>query len=96
MSVWDAVGYLASMLVIAAFGMRAMVPLRVLAVCSNLAFFAYGLHNLLIEVLGRRTGPMDQFWIWAGCLMATMIVVLVSLIVLISVLGRRDRTTSVK
>ena len=51
MSVWDAVGYLASMLVIAAFGMRAMVPLRVLAVCSNLAFFAYGLGLRLAPVL---------------------------------------------
>jgi|GEM_PF-1751123 len=52
----------------------------VLALGLVAAFFAYGLHNLLIEVLGRRTGPMDQFWIWAGCLMATMIIVLVSLI----------------
>ena len=51
MSVWDAVGYLASMLVIASFGMRAMVPLRVLAVCSNLAFFAYGLGLRLAPVL---------------------------------------------
>ncbi len=39
----DAVGYLASALVLAAFCMKEMIPLRVVAVCSNIAFLAYGL-----------------------------------------------------
>ena len=66
MSVWDAVGYLASMLVIASFGMRAMVPLRVLAVCSNLAFFAYGLGLRLapVCVLHGILLPMNVWRLW--------------------------------
>ncbi len=39
----QACGYLASGLVLATFCMRQMIPLRVIAICSNLAFFAYGL-----------------------------------------------------
>lgn len=37
----EAVGYLASSLVLAAFCVRDMVPLRVLAIGSNLAFMSY-------------------------------------------------------
>jgi hypothetical protein len=40
---WDACGYVASGLVLAAFTMRGMVPLRVVALLSNMAFIAYGL-----------------------------------------------------
>jgi hypothetical protein len=40
---WDACGYVASGLVLAAFTMRDMVPLRVVALLSNVAFIAYGL-----------------------------------------------------
>lgn len=40
---WDACGYVASGLVLAAFAMRDMVPLRVVALLSNVAFIAYGL-----------------------------------------------------
>jgi hypothetical protein len=36
------VGWLASALVLATFCMRAMVPLRLVAIASNLAFIAYG------------------------------------------------------
>jgi CRP/FNR family transcriptional regulator, cyclic AMP receptor protein len=43
MSHWDAIGYLAAGLVLAAFGMKQMIPLRIVAICSNLAFIAYGL-----------------------------------------------------
>jgi hypothetical protein len=43
MSPWDLIGYLAAALVLAAFCMREMVPLRIAALCSNLAFIAYGL-----------------------------------------------------
>jgi hypothetical protein len=43
MRLWDLVAYLAAALVLAAFGMREMVPLRIAALCSNLAFIAYAL-----------------------------------------------------
>jgi acyl-CoA synthetase (AMP-forming)/AMP-acid ligase II len=43
MSPWDLIGYLAATLVLVAFCMREMVPLRIAALCSNLAFIAYGL-----------------------------------------------------
>ena len=38
----DALGYLASALVLATFCMRGMVTLRALGIASNLAFIAYG------------------------------------------------------
>ena len=54
------VGFFAAALVLVAFVMRDMVPLRVAALCSNLAFIAYGfalnlppvllLHTLLLPV----------------------------------------------
>ena len=40
---WDVCGYVASGLVLAACSMKDMVPLRVAALASNLAFIAYGL-----------------------------------------------------
>lgn len=56
----DAIGYLASALVLAAFCMRNMAALRWTAVASNLAFIAYGaladvgpvlvLHLLLLPI----------------------------------------------
>jgi hypothetical protein len=60
----DALGYLASGLVLAAFCMKEIVPLRMVALCSNLAFLAYGvsmglmpiwlLHGLLLLMNGWR------------------------------------------
>ena len=47
----DAVGYIASVLVFAAFCMKDMVPLRLVAVCSNVAFLAFGLGLGLMPVL---------------------------------------------
>jgi ABC-type glycerol-3-phosphate transport system permease component len=44
------IGFLASGLVVAAFFMRHMIPLRVLALCSNVAFLAYGLRFGLLPV----------------------------------------------
>jgi hypothetical protein len=43
MNAWDAIGYVASTLVLTAFGMKGIVPLRVVAMCSNLVFIIYGL-----------------------------------------------------
>ena len=43
MFTWDVIGFVASTLVLTAFGMKDIIPLRVVAMCSNLVFFAYGL-----------------------------------------------------
>jgi hypothetical protein len=47
---WNIVGFLASGLVVAAFFMRQMIPLRILALCSNVVFLAYGLRFGLLPV----------------------------------------------
>jgi hypothetical protein len=64
MSIWDFTGYLAAGLVLVAFYMRDMVPLRLIALCSNVAFITYGcslgltpiwlLHALLLPVNSCR------------------------------------------
>src|SRR5688572_26634558 len=38
----DIVGYIAAMLTIATYSMRTMIPLRVVGICSNCLFIAYG------------------------------------------------------
>jgi len=43
MNDWAAIGYVASALVLTAFGMKSIVPLRLVAMCSNLVFIIYGL-----------------------------------------------------
>ena len=43
MNTWNVIGYVASTLVLTAFGMKDIIPLRVVAMCSNLVFFVYGL-----------------------------------------------------
>ena len=52
MTTYDALGYLASSLVLATFCMRGMVALRCVAIASNLAFIAYaslvGLEPILL------------------------------------------------
>ena len=58
----DTIGYLAAGLVFATFCMRSMVPLRLVAIASNVAFIAYAylgeltpvlvLHGLLMVVNG--------------------------------------------
>jgi len=64
MRAWDATGYLASALVVAAFCMRDIVALRIVALGSNIAFLTYGialglapvwlLHAVLLPVNGWR------------------------------------------
>jgi hypothetical protein len=64
MKLWEAIGYLASVLVLIAFCMRHIVSLRVMAIMSNIAFLIYGiglglapvclLHALLLPVNGWR------------------------------------------
>lgn len=60
MTSWNVAGYLASGLVLTAFCLRSMIPLRIAALCSNIAFIAYGLglglapvwllHSLLLPI----------------------------------------------
>jgi hypothetical protein len=60
----SAIGFIASALVLAAFGMKDMISLRIVAICSNLAFIAYALvlnlppililHALLLPLNGWR------------------------------------------
>jgi CRP/FNR family transcriptional regulator, cyclic AMP receptor protein len=47
----DGAGYFASTLVLAAFCMKTMVPLRVTAICSNIAFIMYAFYDGLFPVL---------------------------------------------
>jgi CRP/FNR family transcriptional regulator, cyclic AMP receptor protein len=61
---WELSGYVASGLVLAAFYMKDMIPLRLAALASNVAFIAYGLalgltpiwllHALLVPLNGYR------------------------------------------
>jgi hypothetical protein len=60
----DLAGYVASSLVFLTFYMKDMIPLRVIALCSNVAFLVYAgmlhlapifiLHSALIPINARR------------------------------------------
>ena len=66
----DILGYIAGCLVLAAFCMPSIIPLRVLAILSNLAFIGYGyfkcvmpvllLHAVLLPVNTYRLGQAVQ------------------------------------
>src|SRR5262249_50510655 len=62
----DAIGYLASALVLAAFCMKEMVPLRIVAVGSNIAFLIYGLALGLVPVwlLHAVLLPINCWRLW--------------------------------
>jgi CRP/FNR family cyclic AMP-dependent transcriptional regulator len=51
MAYGDIIGYLASALVFATFYVRTMMPLRILAIASNVAFITYAASEALIPVL---------------------------------------------
>jgi hypothetical protein len=70
MIAWDAIGYLASALVLAAFCMKEMIALRFVAVCSNIAFLAYGLALGLVPVwsLHAILLPINCWRLWEGLL----------------------------
>lgn len=51
LSTTDGLGYLAASLVLATFCAKTMVPLRMLAIASNLAFIAYALLAHLWPIL---------------------------------------------
>jgi CRP/FNR family transcriptional regulator, cyclic AMP receptor protein len=52
MTLYEPIGYLASLLVLATFCMRGMLALRLLAIASNVAFIGYaalaGIHPVLM------------------------------------------------
>ena len=64
MTLSQALGFLAAGLVLLTFGMRTMVPMRIAAIASNLAFIAYGvsleltpvwlLHGILLPLNAYR------------------------------------------
>jgi CRP/FNR family transcriptional regulator, cyclic AMP receptor protein len=70
MTSWDAIGYLAAGMVLLAFGMKDMIPLRIIALISNLAFITYGLglglapvwllHGILFPLNGWRLAQALQ------------------------------------
>jgi hypothetical protein len=68
MFTWDAVGYLASGLVFAAFCMKDITPLRIVAVGSNFAFLVYGLAFGLVPVwlLHALLLPINCWRLWQG------------------------------
>jgi hypothetical protein len=66
MTLVDLVGYLASVLVLLAFCMRAMIPLRTVALCSNIAFLLYGFNHALMPVvlLHAVLVPINGWRLW--------------------------------
>ena len=62
----EAAGYLASGLVFAAFCMKEMIPLRIVGICSNLAFIVYGLGLGLVPVWALHAVllPMNGWRLW--------------------------------
>jgi CRP/FNR family transcriptional regulator, cyclic AMP receptor protein len=66
MTLFDFVGYLASALVLFAFCMRAMIPLRTVALCSNIGFLLYGFNHALMPVvlLHAVLLPVNGWRLW--------------------------------
>ena len=50
MPIYDLMGYMAAVLVFAAFYMKGMIRLRLVGLCSNLAFLVYALGHGLLPV----------------------------------------------
>ncbi len=66
MNSWDAVGFLASSLVVAAFCMKDILSLRAIALASNVAFLAYGLglHLAPVWLLHAILLPVNCGRLW--------------------------------
>ena len=62
----DIIGYVASGLVLGAFSMKSMIQLRIVAICSNLAFIAYGVALDLIPIVALHVVllPMNGWRLW--------------------------------
>ena len=63
MSVAEFAGYVASFLVFIAFYTKTMVPLRIIGICSNVAFITYALIDDLVPVLILHSAllPLNTF-----------------------------------
>ena len=66
MGPFTAAGYAGSCLVFAAFGMRSLIPLRAVALLSNVAFLTYGLGMDLAPVWALHAAllPMNLWRLW--------------------------------
>jgi CRP/FNR family transcriptional regulator, cyclic AMP receptor protein len=83
MSYSNVTGFLASVLVLATFGMGDMVRLRLVAICSNFAFIAYGLtlgltpvwllHSVLLPLNVWRLRQVIRSMSTAPCPCPTML-----------------------
>jgi CRP/FNR family cyclic AMP-dependent transcriptional regulator len=62
----EAIGYVASGLVFLTFCMKTMMPLRLLAIASNVAFISYGTANGLVPIIVLHTLllPMNAVRTW--------------------------------
>lgn len=62
----EIIGYLASFFVASSFYMKTIIPLRILAVGSNIAFILYGFSCGLLPVLGLHLFllPLNLFRLW--------------------------------
>lgn len=68
MSAFEMTGYIAAILMFATFYVKMMVPLRIIGICTNVAFFTYGvldgltpiiiLHTVLLPVNAYRLYQM--------------------------------------
>ena len=69
MNTWNVIGYVASTLVLTAFGMKSIIPLRVVGMCSNLVFIIYGLGLGLTPIWSLHAAllPMNA-WRLVGAL----------------------------
>ncbi len=81
------IGFIASALVLAAFGMKDMVNLRIVAICSNFAFITYALllHLLPILVLHVILLPLNGWRLaqalnQSNCVGVPMVVKLLSIV----------------
>jgi len=68
MQLCDAAGYVASGLVVIAFCMEGIIPLRLVALASNIAFLAYGIGLGLAPVwlLHAFLLPINGWRLWQG------------------------------
>lgn len=83
MNYFSVTGFLASALLLAAFGMADMVRLRILAICSNITYIGYGLalgltpvwilHAVLLPLNAWRLSQVIRSMSTAPCPCPTML-----------------------
>jgi CRP/FNR family transcriptional regulator, cyclic AMP receptor protein len=62
----DAIGYLAALLLVLTFFVRHMIPLRVAAICSSLAWLTYGWLDTLYPIIALHLIllPVNSYRLW--------------------------------